>query len=47
MKTALERVLAKWKEHVKHAGVRVTDTDALANQIDRPFLMDRRKAYMR
>jgi serine/threonine-protein kinase HipA len=37
--------LAGWKEHFRHAGVSVADVDSLASQIDRPFLLDQRKAY--
>jgi serine/threonine-protein kinase HipA len=39
-------VLREWKEHFKQAGVTAADIDSLATQIDRPFLLDQRKAYI-
>lgn len=33
-----------WREHFKSVGVRLADIDSLARQIDRPFLLDQRRA---
>ena len=38
-------VAAGWKEHFAAAGVRAADVESLAQQIDRPFLVDQRRAW--
>ncbi len=38
-------VVARWKKHFARAGVRPRDLDMLAEQIDRPFLADQRRAF--
>lgn len=39
------QVAARWKAHFAAKGVRPRDIEALAQQIDRPFLADQRKAW--
>ncbi|MET4575870.1 type II toxin-antitoxin system HipA family toxin [Ottowia thiooxydans] len=34
-----------WKEHFAHTGVIAADIESLAGQIDRPFLLEQRKAF--
>ena len=38
-------VAAGWKEHFATAGVRAADVESLAQQIDRPFLVEQRRAW--
>lgn len=38
------RAVAGWKEHFRACGVRRVDIESLAEQIDRPFLADQRRA---
>jgi serine/threonine-protein kinase HipA len=38
-------VAAGWKEHFAAVGVRPADIESLAEQIDRPFLADQRRAW--
>lgn len=38
-------VVSDWKAHFASAGVAPIDIDSLAQQIDRPFLQDQRKAF--
>src|SRR5262249_54462347 len=38
-------VVGRWKRHFKACGVGNRDIDALAEQIDRPFLADQRKDF--
>ena len=38
-------VVAGWKSHFAAAGVRTADVDSLAQQLDRPFLEDQRRAW--
>ncbi len=38
-------VAAGWKDHFAAAGVRAADVESLAQQIDRPFLADQRRAW--
>ena len=38
-------VAAGWKEHFSTAGVRAADVESLAQQIDRPFLVEQRRAW--
>ena len=38
-------VAAGWKQHFVAAGVRAADVESLAQQIDRPFLADQRRAW--
>jgi serine/threonine-protein kinase HipA len=40
---AVARVVDGWKEHFRQCGVTVGDVELLAEQIDRPFLLDQRK----
>ena len=39
------QVVARWKAHFAAVGVHPRDIEALAQQIDRPFLADQRKAW--
>jgi serine/threonine-protein kinase HipA len=39
------KVVADWKEHFARAGARAADIESLADQIDRPFLLNQRKSY--
>jgi serine/threonine-protein kinase HipA len=41
------RAIDRWKTHFAAAGVSARDIDSYAEQIDRPFLRDQRKAYGR
>lgn len=41
------RVVDRWKEHFKDLGVTRGDIDLYAEQIDRPFLTDQRKQFLR
>jgi serine/threonine-protein kinase HipA len=43
---AVVRVIAGWREHFKNCGVTQGDIDLYAEQIDRPFLADQRKAFL-
>jgi serine/threonine-protein kinase HipA len=38
-------VVAGWKAHFAAAGVAATDIESLAQQVDRPFLADQRRAW--
>ncbi|MCE2660355.1 MAG: HipA domain-containing protein [Rubrivivax sp.] len=38
-------VVSGWKAHFAAVGVRAADVDALAQQVDRPFLADQRRAW--
>ena len=38
-------VVSGWKEHFAAAGVRAADVESLAQQVDRPFLADQRRAW--
>lgn len=38
-------VVARWKTHLASVGVRPSDIESLAGQIDRPFLLDQRKHF--
>lgn len=38
-------VVAQWKAHFATAGVRATDIESLAQQIDRPFLAEQRRGW--
>lgn len=38
-------VVSGWKAHFALAGVRATDVESLAQQVDRPFLADQRRAW--
>jgi serine/threonine-protein kinase HipA len=38
-------VVAGWKHHFAAAGVRASDVESLAQQIDRPLLADQRRAW--
>jgi serine/threonine-protein kinase HipA len=38
-------VVAGWKHHFAVAGVRAVDVESLAQQVDRPFLADQRRAW--
>ena len=40
------RVVDKWMEHFKSQGVTRRDIDSYATQIDRPFLLEQRQAYL-
>ena len=39
------RVVDGWRAHFQHVGVTVADIESLSEQIDRPFLLDQRKAW--
>jgi serine/threonine-protein kinase HipA len=39
------KIVAGWKEHFARADVTDADIESLAGQIDRPFLLDQRKAF--
>lgn len=39
------KVISGWKQHFAHAHVSAADIESLAAQIDRPFLLDQRKAF--
>jgi serine/threonine-protein kinase HipA len=41
------RVVERWKEHFRTCGVTRADIDLYAAQIDRPFLADQRKQFLR
>ena len=41
------RVVARWRKHFAACGVSRRDMEALKQQIDRPFLLDQRRAYAR
>ena len=38
--------VAGWKDHFRSVGVSSADIDFLSQQIDRPALLDQRKAYL-
>ena len=38
-------VVSGWKAHFAAAGVRAADVESLAQQVDRPFLADQRRAW--
>ena len=38
-------VVSAWKAHFAAAGVRAADVESLAQQLDRPFLADQRRAW--
>jgi serine/threonine-protein kinase HipA len=44
---AVARVVDGWKEHFRRCGVTASDVKLLAEQIDRPFLLDQRKDVRR
>jgi serine/threonine-protein kinase HipA len=44
---AVAKVVDGWKEHFRHCGVTASDVKLLAEQIDRPFLLDQRKDVRR
>jgi serine/threonine-protein kinase HipA len=44
---AVAKVVDGWKEHFKRCGVTASDVKLLAEQIDRPFLLDQRKDVRR
>ena len=41
------KAIERWADHFAACGVRPRDIDALAMQIDRPFLHEQRQAYKR
>jgi serine/threonine-protein kinase HipA len=41
------RVVGRWRQHFRAAGVSAGDVELLAEHIDRPFLRDQRDAYAR
>jgi serine/threonine-protein kinase HipA len=43
---AVARVVDKWQEHFKSQRVSRHDIELYAQQIDRPFLKDQRRAYL-
>lgn len=44
---AVAKVVDGWKEHFKRCGVTASDVKLLAEQIDRPFLLDQRRDVRR
>jgi serine/threonine-protein kinase HipA len=44
---AVAKILDGWKEHFRQCGVTASDVKLLAEQIDRPFLLDQRKDVRR
>ncbi len=40
-------VVATWKKHFTQVGVAAADIASLAGQIDRPFLLNQRRAFLR
>ena len=44
---AVAKVLDGWKEHFRQCGVTASDVKLLAEQVDRPFLLDQRKDVRR
>jgi serine/threonine-protein kinase HipA len=44
---AVARVVDAWKDHFRKCGVTATDIRLLAEQVDRPFLLDQRRQILR
>lgn len=42
----VSRVVREWKAHFRSQGVRDRDIESYAEQIDRPFLLDQRTAFL-
>jgi serine/threonine-protein kinase HipA len=44
---SVARTVDRWQEHFKRCGVRKSDVELLAEQIDRPFLADQRGEFLK
>lgn len=42
----VSKAVSRWKAHFAHAGADAADIATLAVQIDRPFLLNQRKAFL-